>query len=166
MEPVDYHIALKEELFKSTPTLYAVFLTNLGRVLAACAFTFSIYNFSENPFFFIFFMIGSLLLFLLIGTRQLTVYKSHILITTNSFLKTSLLEWRYFLNDVKEVYYHVPFNKTLSLNKTYRFHIIFEAKPPKTFWISAEDYDLAKAVELINRMILDKSFDQVSLRNY
>jgi len=130
------------------------------RIVAAAAVIFSIYSFNQNTVFFSFLIVTGAGIFLLCGSKQITIYKTYVDIHTNSIFKKTPLSSKFLLKDIKEISAEIPahisemiLSKEYPLSSLYRLVVIPRDDIQRTFWIRTTIVDLQKSVSLINEMI-------------
>ena len=151
---------MEEEIFKTKSSTIAFIRFGIMRIVAAAAVIFSIYSFNENAVFFSFLIVTGAGILLLCGSKQITVYKTHVDIRTNSIYKKTPFSSKFLLKDIKEISAEIPANfseiilsKDYPLSSLYRLVIIPRDDIQRTFWIRTTMADLQKSVSLINEMI-------------
>jgi len=155
---------MDEQLFQTTNSQIGIVRFAIIRAAAIVAFAFSIYNFSENNFFFTILIVVSLAVFFLSGPKTITIYKDHLSISNKGILKKSPLESKYDYSMLTEVTADIPddvidmvLTRVDPLSMRYRFVVLPKMKAAKSFWITTNRDELRKAVELTNQLIKDST---------
>ncbi len=151
---------MEEEIFKTKSSTIAFIRFGIMRIVAAAAVIFSIYSFNENAVFFSFLIVTDAGILLLCGSKQITIYKTHVDIHTDSVYKKTPFSSKFLLKDIKEISAEIPahsseiiLSKDYPLSSLYRLVIIPRDDIQRTFWIRTTMADLQKSVSLINEMI-------------
>src|SRR5436189_6403023 len=111
---------MEEEIFKTKSSTLAFIRFGIMRIVAAAAVIFSIYSFNQNTVFFSFLIVTGAGVLLLCGSKQITIYKTHVDIHTNSIFKKTPLSSKFLLKDIKEISTDVPPNVSeMILSKEY-----------------------------------------------
>src|SRR5687768_16905216 len=151
---------MEEEIFKTKPSIIGFIRFWIMRIVAAAAVIFSVYSYNENTVFFSILIASAAAVFLLCGSKQISIYKTHIKVHTDSIIKNSPFNNKFLLSDLKEISAEIPhevsesiLSKEYPLSSRHRLVIIPKDDIQRTFWIMTTREDLQKSVSLINEMI-------------
>ena len=146
---------MEEVIFKTKPSATGFIRFWIMRIIAAATVIFSIYSFQENTVFFSIFIASSAAVFLLCGSKQISIYKTYINIHTDSLLKNTPLSRKFLLNEIKEIsaeYTGEVSEIVLPIFIRYRLVIVGKDDIQRTFLLMTTPEDLEKSVSIINDM--------------
>lgn len=166
---------MEELIYHTRPSTLAFLKFWIIRIIAVAAVVFSVYSFNENNIFFFILIVTSAAVFLLCGSKQISIYKAHINIHTKSILKNTPFSRKFLLKDIKEISAELPgynaaliakypsdspihpefFSPSEIYNLSVRFRLVIISKDDmqRTFWIMTTKEDIQKSVSLVNEMI-------------
>jgi len=151
---------MESHLFQTKPSSFAKVRFTIMRIVALAAICFAVFQFNENPFFFSILIMAGAAIFLLSGSKQIDLYKTHITVSTKSVLKNSPFTRTYNLSDLKEITADIPneisemvLTRVDPLSIKYRIVIMPVKEASKSFWITTTRAELEKAVMLSNDLI-------------
>ena len=133
----------------------------LIRTAAMGAFAFSAFSFSENTFFFSIMLAVSTAVFLFSGPKCIRVYPDRFTVFTQGLIKPSLFKRTFYFKDLKEISADLPdditemvLRGTDRLFSRYRFVVLPQEEIQRTYWISADQETMRKAVEMIKEKVM------------
>ncbi len=155
---------MDELLFQTSNSQIGSIRFTIIRLAAILAFTFSIYDFNENNFFFTILIITSALVFFLSGPKAISIFKDHFTVSNKSIARKSPFHRNYNYSGLTEVSADIPddlpdmvLKRVDPLSMKYRFVVIPKTETPKSFWITTDTQELRKAVELANQLIKESA---------